>query len=566
MSTRQCLTRRALAFVTLALLPGLAGAQSNPPVASLAVSRVVATENSTVPVRITVQIDRSVDQDLPILLDLIGGNAVPGQDFLPPNAPPVIRAGSTSASVEFRIRDDDDSEGDERILIAIVPGMGYVRGMPGTLEVLIRDDDASQAVLQQRLQTIIANTPDPLIASQIETLGRLCANGLPPAGSDLAQRCSRLRLALLDPAQARALVDSLRGLVAEELSSQRRGFRMLANGQLGGISKRLETIRFGGGGGFSLSGLMVGDQAMPVDGIGADEDGLLGRGLGVFVSGILGNGERDDTDLETGFTTDTRSLLVGMDKRLGQNWILGAAVMRSRFEADLSLDAGGLDMDLDAVTLYASYGRGQGWIDGSIGAGWGELEQLRNVSFVTTTDEDTVTSVDVLRSTPDTDLRTASLSAGWDWQRGAWRIGPRLAMEYAKLDVERYAERVVSGSNSFAVQIAEQSLRSLTVRAGIGISGIISTQRAVLQPQFELYHVTQLEDDVEDLRGQFINDPQGQIFRIPTGAVDNRNGEFSLGLSAIFPEGRSAFINYRRLFGVDDIEQEFWSLGARFEF
>lgn len=565
MSSRN-LARRSLLGAALLCIGLSAQAQNQPPVASLAVSRVVATENSMVPVRITVQIDRAVDQDLPILLDLVGGNAVPGEDFLPPNAPPVIRAGSTSASVEFRIRDDEDSEGDERILIALVPGTGYAIGMPRLLEVLIRDDDASQAVLQDRLQTIIANTPDPLIASQIATLGRLCANGLPPAGSELAQRCARLRLALLDPAQARALVDSLRGLVAEELSSQRRGFRMLASGQLGSIGQRLEAVRYGAGTGLSLSGLMVGEQSMPLDGIGADEDGLLGRGLGLFISGVIGNGERDDTDLESGFSTDSRTLVVGLDKRFGDSWVVGGAFSRSRFEADLNFDAGAIDMDLNAVTLYASRSWTQGWIDGSLAAGRGQLEQLRNVSFVTTTEEDTVTSVDVLRATPDVDLRSATLSAGYDWQHGSWRIGPRLAVEYARLDVERYAERVVSGSDSFAVQIAPQELRSLLVRAGFGVSGTISTARAVLQPQFEIYHVRQLEDDAEDLRGQFINDPQGQVFRLPTGDVDNRNGEFSLGLSAIFPEGRSAFIHYRRQFGVEDIDQDFWALGARFEF
>ncbi|MCB1635828.1 MAG: autotransporter domain-containing protein, partial [Xanthomonadales bacterium] len=357
--------RGRAASALLLLLAGLsAQAQTSPPpppVASLAVSRVVATENSTVPVRITVQIDRAIDHDLPILLDLVGGNAVVGEDFLPPDAAPVIAAGSTMASVEFSIRDDEVSEGDERILIALVPGMGYAIGTPRTLEVLIRDDDANQADLQNRLQTLVANTPDPLIASQIETLGRLCANGLPPAGSDLAQRCARLRLALLDPAQARALVDSLRGLVAEELSSQRRGFRMLANGQLGSIGRRLEAVRFGGGAGLSLSGLTVDDQSLPLDGIGADEDGLLGRGLGLFVTGVLGRGERDASDLEIGFDTDTRSLLIGMDKRIGDRWVVGAAISHSRFEADLDLDAGSLDMDLDSVSVYASYSWDQGW-------------------------------------------------------------------------------------------------------------------------------------------------------------------------------------------------------------
>ena len=74
------------------------------------------------------------------------------------------------------------------------------------------------------------------------------------------------------------------------------------------------------------------------------------------------------------------------------------------------------------------------------------------------------------------------------------------------------------------------------------------------------------EDDAEPLRGRFINDPSGTVFQIPTSAVDNKNGEFSIGVSAVFAEGRSAFFSYRRQFGVDNIQQDFWSVGGRLEF
>ena len=566
-----CKISHSLARLSILLaLPFSAWAQQTVPTASLAVSRLVATENTGTPLLVTVQIDQAIDHDLPILLDLVGGSATVGEDFMPPPDPPLIVAGSTSASVQLRIRDDDEREGDETIEIALIPGMGYDVGTPRLLTVLIRDDDASEEELRERFQQLIANTPDPLIASQIETLGRLCANGMPPAGSELADRCARLRLALLDPQAARRLVDSLRGLVAEELSSQRRGFRMLANGQLGGISRRLEAVRQGGGRGLSLSGLELNGYSLPLDNLGAgegeDNNGLLGRGLGIFVTGTLGRGDRDASDLESGFETDSRSLLIGMDKRFGSSWVVGAALGYSRFEAELDADAGDLDLDLRSFTAYASYSIGNGWIDGSFGLGRGDLSQIRNVTFETTTDEDTVVSVDVLRATPDADLTSASLSGGWNFQSGRWSYGPRLAVEYANLEVDRYAEQVVSGSDSFAVEIAPQALRSLLIRAGFGVSAAISTSNAVLVPQFEIYHVSQLEDDAEPLRGRFINDPSGTVFQIPTSAVDNKNGEFSIGVSAVFAEGRSAFFSYRRQFGVDNIQQDFWSVGGRLEF
>jgi uncharacterized protein with beta-barrel porin domain len=164
------------------------------------------------------------------------------------------------------------------------------------------------------------------------------------------------------------------------------------------------------------------------------------------------------------------------------------------------------------------------------------------------------------------DLLSASLSTGYDYLRGGWRFGPRLAIEYARLELDGYTEQAVAGEDSFAVQIDRQDLRSLLVRIGLGMSGVISTERFVLVPQFDIAYVRQLEDDVESLHGRYVNDPLARPFELLTGNVDDSNGEFSLGLSAVLPHGRTAFISYRRQFGASGIEQYFWSFGARFEF
>ena len=66
--------------------------------------------------------------------------------------------------------------------------------------------------------------------------------------------------------------------------------------------------------------------------------------------------------------------------------------------------------------------------------------------------------------------------------------------------------------------------------------------------------------------GRFVNDPLGARFELPTSAVDNRYGEASLALTALYRGGWSGYLSYRRLFGVDDTEQQFWSAGLRKEF
>lgn len=430
------------------------------------------------------------------------------------------------------------------------------------------DDHADAGNLRARLQALLERSPDPLLESQIDSLAGLCASGQAAAGTALSERCDRLRQALTDLDAAPVLVASVRGILAEELSSQRRGFRMLANGQLASISRRLEEVRHGEGAGVSLDGLAMADQTAPVERIAAadgDAGGLLGRGLGLFLTGVIGHGERDPSTLESGFRTDSNSLLVGLDQRFGHQWVVGAAVASSRFDSELDDAAGSVEMDLRSLTVYASHSRGNGWIDGSLGWGRGDLEQLRSVRFTTPVGADSV-SVDVLRARADVDLASASLSAGYDFERGGWRFGPRLAVEYANFELDGYVEQAVVGNDSFAVQIERQELRSLLVRVGLGVSGVISTERFVLVPQFEIQHVSQLEDDVVPLFGRYLNDPMGGVFTLPTGEVDDSNGEFSLGASAVFPHGRTAFLSYRRQFAARGIEQYFWSFGVRFEF
>ncbi len=540
-----------------------------PPFARMAVSRAVATENTQQPVLITVELDRPApDSGLDIVLDLAGGTARPGEDFHPPTQGLRIAPGASAGSVSLSIIDDQQSEPDEVVRIVVRPGDGYRVGEPHSFDLLIRDDDDDPESLGDRLRELVQNTPDPLIASQIDALARLCATSRPPPGSDLDRRCQLLRLALRDPGAIPQLIGALRGAIGEELSSQRRGFRMLATGQLGALNRRLQAVRGGNGAGIALTdfGMQTSMGFLPFAAQVADDGELLGRGIGVFASGTLGDGRRDATELENGYDSDGSTLLLGLDKRFGDRWVVGLTYTRTEFDADLDAGAGELALDQNAFGLYFSYGAERFWLDGSAGIGRGEVRQERLVRFEASSEEETLSAVDRLLGSPDADQRYATLSAGLDYAHHRWSFGPRLALEYARLDIDAFSERAIEGGDAFAVAIDAQRLRSLIARAGASASAAFSTGWGVLQPQIELSWVGQFEDDAEALSGYFINDPQQQRFTLPTSAIDSRYGEVAVGLSGVFANGWSGFVSYRRLFSVDDSRQQFWSFGLRAEF
>jgi len=562
-------TRRVLALLALLLAGAVHAQQTDLPVLSIAVDRGVATEGSRLPVRIELLLDRPAPAGGTCIdLDLVGGTATQGVDFRLREMIPPIPPGGRMAMVLIDVLDDNQDEPDETLRIALRPSPCYQLGTPREFSLLIRDDDEDPATLQQRLAQIVANTPDPLIASQLVSLGELCATNRPPPGSELDRRCQLLRLALQNPAVIRQLIDSLRGVLGEELSSQRRGFRMLAGGQLGAIGRRLQAVRGGGARGVALvdSGIQSGLGFLPLEAILAQEGELLGRGIGVFASAVFGDGSREDSALESGYASDSRSFLLGIDRRFGSDWVLGAALGRTSFDADLSNAAGELGLDQSTLTVYASRGLAAGWIDGSLGVGRGEVAQTRVARFEAITEDESLSTQDVLRGDPDSRLLTASLGAGWDWQRGGLSFGPRAQLEYARFQIDAFAEQATAGSDAFAVALDQQVLRSLLARLGFGAQWAISTRHGVLLPQLDAHLVGEFEDSAEALRGRFLNSPQGASFTLPTADVDSRYAEASVSLAMQFTRGHSAFLSYRKVFGLEATEQDYLSLGLRLEF
>lgn len=560
---------RAAAALCLLSWSAVAFAQQARPVLSVAVSRAVATEGSREPVRILLQLDRPAPPGgVCVEVDLAGGDAQEGEDFRLLDAIPPIPEGGMMAEVRVQILDDARPESDERVRIALQPSPCYQIGNPGQFDLLIRDDDDEPGALQDRLATIIANTPDPLVQSQIANLAQLCATSRPAPGSDLERRCQLLRLALRDPSAARQLVDSLRGLLGEELSSQRRGFRMLAGGQLGALGRRLQAVRGGAGLGLALQvdGLDGALAFLPAAAVEEQTEGLLGRGIGVFATYTRGSGDRDRTQLESGYESDSDTYLLGVDWRPGGDWVLGVALSHTRFDADMDADSGALALRQTSLLGYASRALEQGFVDASLGWGQGSLDQSRVARFSAVTDDESINTVDVLAADSDTDLLTATVSAGWDWQRGSLGFGPRAAIEYSRLDIDAFAERAVEGSDAFAVAIESQSVRSLIARLGGNAQWVVSTRWGVLLPQFDAAWVLQFEDEADALGGRFINDPTGTRFLLPGSAVDSRFGEAGVSLGWLRAGGSSGFLSYRRLFGMAQTSQGYWSLGLRWEF
>jgi outer membrane lipase/esterase len=78
-------------------------------------------------------------------------------------------------------------------------------------------------------------------------------------------------------------------------------------------------------------------------------------------------------------------------------------------------------------------------------------------------------------------------------------------------------------------------------------------------------YVHEFENDNDAIAGRFLGDLSGTTFFLPTDDPDRNYVNLSVGASAVFAEGRSAFIQYQTLLGYEDLESHAIGVGLRIE-
>ena len=87
----------------------------------------------------------------------------------------------------------------------------------------------------------------------------------------------------------------------------------------------------------------------------------------------------------------------------------------------------------------------------------------------------------------------------------------------------------------------------------------------VLLPQFNVEYVHEFENDNDAIAGRFLGDTSNTTFFLPTDEPDRNFVNLSVGASAVFAGGRSAFIQYQTLLGYEDLESHAIGVGLRLE-
>ncbi|MGB0848591.1 MAG: autotransporter outer membrane beta-barrel domain-containing protein, partial [Thiolinea sp.] len=400
-----------------------------------------------------------------------------------------------------------------------------------------------------------------------------------------------------------------RNFEPEEVVSQGRALLNGATRQLGNVRARLNKLRTSDGErGLDISGidLNIQDAAIPsavtegaLGGAAGDEiDGLFEETRwGAFVNGEYAFGDKnrgDDKKPKSGdrnFEFNSKGLTLGVDYRFpGERFIAGAALGYKDFEAEFSSEDGGTSNQGYNFSVYGTYLLSEkSYFDAVLSYGRNQVKTVRPINQVRKDtngqpllDQSGQLIVDEAFATgnPDADEITFSVGGGYDFQIDEWTITPYGRVDYIKGKIDAYKEESSTAfDNAGLYGINEQELESLSSSVGLKASKVISTSNGVFIPQASLewkhefkdrdlisgqtLHLvgdSQLDNDSLGVNADFLEDNS-----VNTG-IDKDYFNINIGVSAVFPEGRSGYVNVESRLGDDTTEETAVKAGYRWEF
>ncbi|MES9850197.1 MAG: autotransporter domain-containing protein [Candidatus Thiodiazotropha sp. L084R] len=372
---------------------------------------------------------------------------------------------------------------------------------------------------------------------------------------------------------------ALRQVTPESATKANRSSRQGGEAQIRNLGSRIAALRAGARG-LSFRGLdlLIDDQNLSIDTIAQAYKGRRGAGasgdnplmesrLGVFITGDISTGSRDETDLEAGLDFDTYGITMGVDYRITNNFILGGAVGYVDTNTELEDDVAEIDTQGYSLNLYGTYYAEQNYfVDFSLGYGANNFDQSRSIIYQL----DGLADVNQnLSADYDGDMVSFFIGSGYDFNRAGWTFGPRADLEYIKSDVDGFTEETsdpTADGGGWATRVGDTDQTWLTLKLGGRVSYTQGTDWGVLIPYARLDWLHEFEDDSQVISAHFVGDPNGQAIQIETDDPDRDYLRLRIGTSAQFKNGMVGFIDYGTILAHSDWTSHTISVGFRTEF
>lgn len=361
------------------------------------------------------------------------------------------------------------------------------------------------------------------------------------------------------------LRDAVQAVGHEEVAINGRSAVEAAGGSA--ISIRLFALR-NGARGFGIAdagGSTSGTQTAALRETGGGAANEPGGRIGGFLNVSYNKGDKATTTREDGFDFDSTGVTAGLDYRFNDNFVGGAAVTYGKTDATIASALGTADSKSGSLSLYASWYQNKWYVDGHLSYSRNRYDTTRNIVVPSNNPNPMVTGFNTvaLGNTHGNQV-TAVIGTGYDIERGSLLITPYGRLGALRLRIDAYTE--TEPNHGLALDVGAQSLKSVQSALGVKIALTSSTAVGVIVPFASIEWNHEFDNDTRSLTAKYTNDPFNNFFAIPTDTPDRNYATLSIGASAQFRNGFSAFATLSTVEGLKDVKNRGIVVGLRKEF
>ena len=200
--------------------------------------------------------------------------------------------------------------------------------------------------------------------------------------------------------------------------------------------------------------------------LGAPRDGDSADGLKVFIVGDTFSRDVPHSARTDSFDIDSSGASVGVEYGFGTG-VAGIAGNYSKPSAKFTNGSAKTETNSYQIGAYAGFGIAGGFAQGYLGYG-SDNHKIRRAGVI-----------DSMSASPDGNHWLAGAKAGYLFPVGGFRLGPIVALDYAKAKVDDYTE---NGDEALTLNVDSMSYKALIGSAGLELRGDFAGGGVQLRP------------------------------------------------------------------------------------
>lgn len=302
---------------------------------------------------------------------------------------------------------------------------------------------------------------------------------------------------------------------------------------------------------------------------GASADG---GGWGLLLSPQYSKSIRPETDQENGYQSDLSGLVIGLDYRFSDSFVLGAVVGQTKDKAVFLNNAGSLKTSNNTLTMYGTWLPSEKVsVDGYLGYGKISFDSQRKVDFALIQG--------MINGSTTGNQSMAGMSTSYQLDAGRFNVSPFLNLDYVKTSFKGYNESGSTimvpqgggfpplnyGTSTLALHYFDRSTISFTSSLGARVGTSYGYDWGTLLPSVRLATVHEFQNKAQQIRNELISTP-GFGMSVATDTPDRNYLLSGLGVAAALNGGAQLFFDFEKR--SQDRLMSNWavSLGALVEF